>query len=104
MGNALQFAISTYGRRAHPLYPGGFEVDIDTDGDGVADWYVFQQESGGFGASGQSLVYVQKAGTSTANAYYYNDADLNSGNVIFTLPMSVIGVGTGSTIGFEVLA
>ena len=35
-GANLQFAISTYGRRAHPLYPGGFEVDIDTNADGIA--------------------------------------------------------------------
>ncbi len=100
----LQFAISTYGRRAHPLYPGGFEVDIDTNGDGLDDWYVYQAESGGFGASGQSVVYVQKAGAATASVYFYNEADLNSGNVIFTLPASAIGVAAGGTIGFTVLA
>ena len=38
----LEFAMNTNGRRAHPAYPGGFEIDIDTTGDGVADWpYIF---------------------------------------------------------------
>ena len=36
-GGILEFAINTNGRRAHPAYPAGFEVDIDTNGDGVVD-------------------------------------------------------------------
>ena len=104
VGTNLQFAISTYGRRAHPLYPGGLEVDIDTNGDNVADWYVFQQELNGFGVTGQSAVYVQKAGTNTASAFFYNDADLNSGNVTFTIPMAAIGVGLGTTLTLDVYA
>jgi minor extracellular serine protease Vpr len=102
--NYLEFAISTHGRRAHPLYPGGFEVDIDVNGDGNPDFYVFQQEATGFAATGQSLVYVQNAATGVATAYFYIDADLNSGNVIFTLPLSVLGVGPTTTLGIDVLA
>ena len=50
----LEFAINTNGRRSHPAYPGGFEVDIDTNGDGVADYAVYNAEHGGFGSSGQT--------------------------------------------------
>jgi subtilisin family serine protease len=100
-GTNLQFAMSTHGRRAHPLYPGGFEVDIDVNGDGLADFFVYQQELTGFAATGQSAVYVQAVGSSTASAFFFTDADLNSGNVIFTVPLSALGVGAGTTLGLE---
>jgi subtilisin family serine protease len=90
--DCLQFAISTYGRRPHPLYPRGLEVDIDTGAGGL--YFVYQDELGGFGGSGQSVVYVQKAGATTRSAFFFNDADLNSGNTIYTVPMSALGLAT----------
>ena len=103
-GGCLEFAVNTYGRRAHPAYPGGFEIDIDTNGDGVPDYYVYNAERGGFNATGQTLIYVQNAATSVTSAYFYADADLNSGNMIMTVPMSALGLQTGTTIGFTALA
>jgi hypothetical protein len=103
-GGCLQFALNTHGRRSHPAYPGGFEVDVDTNGDGVADYYVFHQENGGFAATGQTLVYVQKAGTTTASAYFYADADLNSGNMTMTVPLGALGVAAGTTLTLDFLA
>ena len=103
-GGCLEFAVNTYGRRAHPAYPGGFEIDIDTNGDGVPDYYVYNAENGGFNVTGQTLVYVQKATSSSSTAYFYADADLNSGNMIMTVPMSALGLQTGTTIGFTALA
>ena len=91
----LQFLMTTYDPRSHPLYPGGFEVDIDTTGDGVADYYVFQQELSGVGVTGQSVVYVQKAGTTTATAVTFTDADFNSANVIYSVPYSALGLPGG---------
>jgi minor extracellular serine protease Vpr len=103
-GGCLQFAINTYERRAHPLYPGGLEVDIDTNGDGVVDYFVDQIENGGFGVTGQSVVRIVNLKTNAAAAYFFNDADLNSGNSTFTIPMSAIGVGPGTTLTLDVYA
>ncbi|MFT3955358.1 MAG: S8 family serine peptidase [Piscinibacter sp.] len=100
----LEFAINTNGRRAHPAYPGGFEVDIDTNGDGVADFYVFNAENGGFAVTGQTLINVQSAATGVTTAYYYADADLNSGNMIMSLPLAALGLTPGKTFSFDVLA
>ncbi len=102
--DVVQFAVATHGRNAHPLYPRGIEIDIDTDGDGEIDYFVFQQEMSGFAASGQSAVYVQKAGSATASAFYYNDSDLNSGNVIYSVPLAALGITSAATIDFEVWA
>ena len=103
-GGCLEFAISTHGRRAHPAYPGTLEVDIDTNGDGVADFYVFNAEQGGFNVTGATLINVQNATTGATSAFFYADADLNSGNMIMTVPMAALGLSAGTTIGFDVLA
>ena len=100
----IEFAINTNGRRAHPAYPGGFEVDIDTNGDGVADYYVSNAENGGFAVTGQTLINVQSAATGVSTAYFYADADLNSGNMIMTVPLAALGLAPGQTFKFDVLA
>lgn len=101
-GGCLEFAISTFGRRAHPAYPAGFEVAIDTNGDGKPDYFVSNGEAGTFASSGQTLVYVQKAGATTRSAFFFADADLNSGNMTMTVPMSALGLAVGTTINFAV--
>lgn len=100
----VEFAISTYGRRAHPNYPAGFEVGLDTNGDGVEDWVVFNTELTGFAATGQNVVAVRPANSSTGTLYFFTDADLSSGNVILTVPMAPIGAVPGAPIGFSVRA
>jgi hypothetical protein len=104
VGSALQFAINTYGQRSHPAYPGGFEVDLDTNMDGLVDFYIYNAENGGFAASGQTLVYVGNVATGTVTAYYYADADLNSGNMILTAPLAALGLTPTSQFAFSVLA
>lgn len=104
VGTNIQFAISTHGRRAHPLYPGGFEVDIDVNGDGSPDYFVYQAEGAAFASDGRSLVYVQAVGSTAASAFFFNIADLNSGTMIFTVPLSAIGATPGTTLGLTVLA
>ncbi len=105
----LEFAINTNGRRAHPNYPAGFEIEVDTDGDGKPDYVVFNAESGGFAASGQNQVFVAdlKAG-GPGRSFFFTDADLNSGNLIFTVPLNIgagsIKLAAGATIGFTVNA
>lgn len=97
----LQFAINTFGRRSHPVYPGGFEVDIDVDHDGVADYAVYNIEQGGFAATGVSLVNVANLATGVTAAYAYLDADLNSANAIFTLPLEALGVTPDTALTFS---
>jgi hypothetical protein len=100
----IEFAINTNGRRAHPAYPGGFEVDIDTNGDGVPDFAVYNSELGAFGSSGQTVVNVLNLATGAGRIFFFADADLNSGNIILTAPASFMGIVPGKTIGFDVLA
>lgn len=100
--DVIEFAISMYERRAHPLYPAGLDVSIDTNGDGVADFVVFQGENGGFGATGQSVVGVLDVAKRTTTVVSFNDADLNSGVQRYLVPMSALGLAPGATITFSV--
>ena len=105
-GGVLQFAVDTYGARAHPAYPAEIDVYVDTNRDGTPDYVVFTAELNfSFAASGQTLVYVQNLATNSAQAYFYLDADLNSGNAILTVPAAALGItGPGTTFDFSVLA
>ena len=91
----VQFLITTHEPNTHGVYPRGVELDIDTTGDGVADYFVFQNENGGFGASGQSVVVVQKAqnpGAGTRTILFNNDVDFNSTNMIYSVLYSQLGL------------
>jgi hypothetical protein len=105
----LQFAINTYGRRAHPAYPAEFDVFIDTNGDGTADYDVFTIENGvltgsAAGSTGQTVVYVANLKSGSASAFFFADADLDSGNVIMTLPLAAIGATPATKLSFDVVA
>jgi subtilisin family serine protease len=103
---AVQFAITTYGQRAHAAYPGGFEVYVDANGDGTDDYVIFNAEQGTFASTGVTLVYVQKLrpnGTADGNAIarFYADADLNSANITLTVLASDIGITSPATQQFK---
>jgi hypothetical protein len=105
----LQFAINTYGRRSHPAYPAEFDVFIDTNNDGKADWDVFTIENGilqgsAAGSTGQTIVVVANIASGAAQAFFFADADLDSANVIMTLPLAAIGATPTTKLNFDVVA
>ncbi|MGI8692126.1 MAG: S8 family serine peptidase, partial [Geodermatophilaceae bacterium] len=102
--DVLQFAIAAHDRQTIPLYPAGFEVDIDNDLDRKVDYAIYQQEQTGFAATGLSLVYVLDVETGVATAYYYTIADFDSSTQVFTVPLSALGMSRGDTFRFDVLA
>jgi hypothetical protein len=104
LGSNIQFGIDTYGSRAHPNYPAEFDVNIDTNNDGFADYVVFNAENGGFGTSGQNVVRVYNVATGAISTFFYNDADLNSGNAILTAPLAAVGLTPSTTFTYSVLA
>ncbi len=100
----VQFAIDTFRARAHPNYPAEFDVYIDVNRDGIPDFIVFNAENGSFASTGQNLTYVYSFATGSATAYFFTDADLNSGNAVLTAPLSVMGLTPGTTFDFSVYA
>lgn len=105
-GLGVQFAIDTHGVRAHPNYPAEFDIYIDNNQDGVDDAVIFNLENGGFGATGQNVVASGKIdGTLPAPAVrFFADADLNSGNIIMTAPLSALGLTPATPFTFSIYA
>ena len=91
--NFVEFGIDTYGSRAHPNYPAEFDVLIDTNNNGKPDFLVFNSELGAFATTGQNVVNVVdlNAKVPTAVPVAFTDADLNSGNAIFSVPIEALG-------------
>jgi hypothetical protein len=93
---ALQFAVASFGERAHSAYPAEFDVYIDANDDGTWDYVLYNAENGGFGATGQTIVYAYNLSTGTAVARFYASADLNSSNIILTALGSDIGIASSA--------
>jgi subtilisin family serine protease len=100
----IQFAIATNDVRAHPNYPAEFDVYIDTNRDGEYDYVLYNSEATGFGSTGQCLVNVVDLATGLGGAYFYCDGDFNSGNIVFTAPLEVMGLTLDSEFAYSVLA
>ncbi|MDQ3187996.1 MAG: S8 family serine peptidase [Pseudomonadota bacterium] len=102
----VQFAINTFGARSHPNYPAEFDILIDANRDGTADYVVYNIENGGFGVTGQSVVAVANLATPTvpARVFFFSGGGLNTGNMILTVPLSALapvtpGTGPSVTLG-----
>jgi hypothetical protein len=82
---------------------------VDVNRDVVPDFVLFNAENGGFGATGQNLVFVQPirpdgSAAGPARAFFFADADLDSSNMIYTAPLAALGLTPASSFDFVVLA
>jgi hypothetical protein len=101
---AVQFGINTFGQRSHPNYPAEFDIYIDSNNDGTYDYALFNSENGGFGATGQNVVSVVNLAANTVVTRFFNDADLNSANVIMTALLSDLALTPGTQFTYGVYA
>ena len=104
LGPGIQFAINTFGVRAHPNYPAEFDVYIDANRDGTPDYVVFNAENGGFSVTGQNVVAVANIATNVVSVFFFTDADLDSSNAILTAPLSALGLSPSTKFDFSVFA
>src|SRR6266511_4289166 len=107
VGTALQFGVTTFGERSHPSFPAQFRMLIDANRDGTTDFSVFNADLG-FAVTGtpdgRNAVFVQRAGTTTAQAFFFTDVDLNSANAILTVPLSAVGLTSSTQFDLTALA
>jgi subtilisin family serine protease len=99
----LAIGITTFGERSTPLYPAEFDIHLDIDRDGVADFVIFNAELS-FG-SGLSQIFVYDASSKQTFWYGdYTDADLNSANMIMSVPLSAVGMASETQFDYSVYA
>lgn len=110
VGDVVGFGITTFGTRSHPAYPAEFDVYVDTTGDGVDDFVVYNAEASGFALTGQTLAYVadlqpgQAPDFAGSVAYFYADTDLNTANITLPLPLGLMGVDATTQLRLSVYA
>jgi minor extracellular serine protease Vpr len=103
---AAQFAITTFGQRSHPDVPAEFDIHIDINNDGSDDLVIFNEDIGfattGTSSSGQNGVFVADVAAGTASGpYAYSIADLDSANIIYTVPLSALKTASGKSLGIS---
>ncbi|MGH3679492.1 MAG: S8 family serine peptidase [Natronosporangium sp.] len=103
-GDCLQFAVNTYEQRAHPNAPAEFQVLIDANRDGTADFLVFNRDLSGATADGRNVVFMLDLNDpeATPSAIFLTDANLNSANAILTVPQDTVGLADGVQFDFDV--
>ncbi|QSB15998.1 S8 family serine peptidase [Natronosporangium hydrolyticum] len=99
----LQFGVTTHGQRAHPNAPAEFQIDIDANQDGEADFLIFNWDLGYPTLSdGRNVVWVEDLSSGALSAFFFTDANLNSANAILTVPLAAVGLAEGDQFDFSV--
>ncbi len=100
----VEFGIDTFDRRSHPNYPAEFDIFISNDADADPEYVIFNAENGGFAATGQNVTFIQNLTTGATSAFFFTGTDLNSGNVIMTVPLGAVGLTPDTKFTFDVFA
>jgi hypothetical protein len=101
-GPAVRFAINTLGQLSNPdsVY---YEIDIDTNGDGIADYAVVGEDQGlltGTGLSGQLVVAVFNLSTNNGVIRFAATAPLNGNTVLLPALLSDLGITGSQSISY----
>jgi minor extracellular serine protease Vpr len=102
-GTNIQFAITQNTRRPTPQVPALIQVEVDADNDGNFEHVAYNDDYTSFKPTdGRSMVFAGPRGA--AARFGPVDADIDSANVIYTVPLSALGLVPGQTFSFRVLA
>ena len=88
----LLLAVNTWERQTHANAPSAFEWDLDTTGDGDADFAVYNLDLAGDFSDGRNAVWVEDLGTGDVSIFFLTDHGTNSGNTTLILCGEQIGM------------
>jgi subtilisin family serine protease len=106
----LAFAVSTWERQTHANAPAAFEFDIDTSGDGVADYAIFNQDvSGGALSDGRNVTWSLDLNDpeAAAQAFFFTLHATNAATTVLMVCGEQIGMNAadfGTPIAGDLLA
>ena len=91
----LALAVSTWERQTHANAPASFEFDIDTSGDGVADFAIFNEDaSAGALSDGRNVVFALDLNDpeATAQAFFTTLHATNAATTVLLVCAEQIGM------------
>ena len=95
--DGMQFAISTW-QPMDTLRFNTFNIDLDTNGDGVTDFTVQNLNT----TLNTTADFITPAGGSPGNAFFFTTQAINSSNAILTILPNRIGITAGTRLGIRV--
>jgi hypothetical protein len=102
-GTNVQFAVTQNTRRPTPQVPALIQVEVDADGDGTFEHLAYNDDYTSFKPTdGRTMVFAGPRGA--VARFGPVDADIDSANVIYTVPLSALGLVPGQTFSLRVLA
>jgi subtilisin family serine protease len=108
--DVVDFAVTVYDKpyRASHNFPVEFDIYVDSDGNGVDDYVVFNFDVALTGSDGRNAVFVADInpanGTRPTRPYFYSNTNINSQNWILPVPAAAIDVTANRPFKFYVLA
>ena len=88
----MRFAINTWEPQAHSNVPGIFELDLDTNQDGVYDYAILNWDLGYPGVGdGRNVTWVFDLATGDGSAFFFTEHSFNSKNTVLTICGEQIG-------------
>ncbi len=95
--DGMQFAISTW-QPMDTLRFNTFNIDLDTNGDGVTDFTVQNLNT----TLNTTADFITPAGGSPGLAFFFTTQAINSSNAILTILPNRIGISAGTRLGIRV--
>jgi len=89
-GPVLEFAITTWSRHTHANFPSQFVVNIDVDGDGQPDWFLYNQRAST--TDNRNVTFLQGLTWPNGVGTFYTTTDFNSSNTVLQVPLNRIGL------------
>ena len=90
----MALAVNTWDRQTHAVAPAFFEWDLDVDGDGNADYAVYNSDLSGFAAlsDGRNATFVLDIEAGEESAFFLTDHRTNSANTVLLFCGEQIGM------------
>ena len=97
------FAVNTWEPQQH-LLPVSHLIYLDTDRDGTDDYVVLNRDLSGLGSisDGRQLSWVVNLATGSANAFFFAEHSMNTGNTVLLLCGEQIGMNAADLLSTQV--
>ena len=90
----MRFAINTWEDQSTAQVPNAFIIAIDTDGDGISEYDVYNFDLAFTLGDGRNVTWVDDFVNGVSSAFFFTEHSFNSGNTVLTVCSQQMGLTT----------
>ena len=90
----MRFAINTWEHQSTAQVPNAFIISIDTDGDGISEYDVYNFDLAFTLGDGRNVTWVDDFVNGVSSAFFFTEHSFNSGNTVLTVCSQQMGLTT----------